>query len=64
MEQLSSWPTIIAQLGFPIFVCIWFMWRDYKFLVYMNKTLYRLTNLIELDLKSRGQSERDRDKEE
>lgn len=32
----NNWVTLISQLGFPIFVCLWFMWRDYRFLSSMR----------------------------
>jgi hypothetical protein len=35
----SGWTALISQLGFPIFVCIWFMWRDYKFLTALQDVL-------------------------
>lgn len=32
MDASYNWTQLISQLGFPIVVCLWFMWRDYKFL--------------------------------
>ena len=32
MNDSYNWGQLISQLGFPIVVCLWFMWRDYKFL--------------------------------
>ena len=36
---MPNWVTLISQLGFPIFVCLWFMWRDYKFLTSLQELL-------------------------
>ena len=36
---MPNWVTLISQLGFPIFVCLWFMWRDYKFLTSLQDLL-------------------------
>jgi hypothetical protein len=39
MESMDSWVKLISQLGFPIMVCLWFMWRDYKFLMTLASVL-------------------------
>jgi hypothetical protein len=36
---MDSAMQLIGQLGFPIFVCLWFMWRDYKFLTSLQELL-------------------------
>ena len=30
---------VITQLGFPIFVCLWFMWRDYKVMTSIQRAV-------------------------
>lgn len=49
----TSWTQLISQFGFPIFVCLWFMWRDYKFLVTLQTELEKLNNLLRVVLKIR-----------
>jgi hypothetical protein len=48
----SSWVSLISQLGFPIVVCLWFMWRDYKFLTTLASVMtgiqIEITKLNEL----------------
>lgn len=54
-EPGLSWIQLISQLGFPIFVCLWFMWRDYKFLVTLQTELEKLNNLLRVVLKIRDE---------
>ena len=42
----TNWTALISQLGFPIVVCLWFMWRDYKFL----STLATVLTGIQLEI--------------
>lgn len=56
-----NWVQLISQLGFPIFVCIWFMWRDYKFLSSLQDVLgglkieiEKLNTLLEAVLRVKG----------
>lgn len=46
-----NWVSLISQLGFPIVVCLWFMWRDYKFLTTLQAELEKLNTLLEAVLK-------------
>jgi hypothetical protein len=46
-----DWVKLVSQLGFPIFTCIWFMWRDYKFLSTLQEELEKLNTLLEAALK-------------
>ncbi len=42
---------VISQLGFPIAVCVWFMWRDAKFISILSQRLDKVILLLELSLK-------------
>lgn len=50
VEQTPAWITLIQQLGFPIFVCLWFMWRDYKLLMHLASVLTGIqTEIVRLN---------------
>jgi len=42
---------LISQLGFPIAVCVWFMWRDAKFMSILSVRLDKIILLLEIALK-------------
>ena len=42
---------LITQLGFPVAVCIWFMWRDSKFISTLSVKLDKVILLLEITLK-------------
>ena len=47
MEEAPNIVQLIGQLGFPIAVCLWFMWRDYQFLSSLKDSLAKIVGLIE-----------------
>ena len=38
---------VISNVGFPIAVCVWFAWRDQKFLTKLTDSLSKIVALIE-----------------
>lgn len=42
----------ISTLGFPVAMCIWFMFIDHKDSKYMTEALNKLTTMIELMVKT------------
>ena len=47
MDESFNIVKLISQLGFPIAVCIWFMWRDWKFLGELKDALSKIVTLVE-----------------
>lgn len=48
MPDSYNWVQLISQLGFPIVVCLWFMWRDYKFLGALSAHMERMEKMVDL----------------
>ena len=44
----ANWLDVITRLGFPIVVCLWFMWRDYKFLGALTQHMERMEKMVEM----------------
>ncbi len=48
MDSPSTWIDLITKLGFPVVVCVWFMWRDYKFMSALQGHMARMEKLVDM----------------
>lgn len=44
---MDEWVTLIQTLGFPIFVCVWFMWRTESIIKENTAAINQLAKLVE-----------------